>query len=59
MATEALRLILEPNGLRQLGEEGLLVLWRDGREPGRREGIAFILSMCPHPDCACQLVYVD
>jgi hypothetical protein len=59
MAIEAVSLILEPNSPRQLGEEGLLVFWRDGREPGRREGLACILSMCPHPDCACQLVYVD
>lgn len=25
----------------------------------RREGLACILSMCPHPECACHLVYVD
>ena len=59
MATEAVRLVLESNGLRQLGEEGLLVLWREGGEPGRREGLACILSLCPDPDCACQLVHVD
>lgn len=59
MATEAVNLVLEPRSPRQLGEEGLVVFWRDGREPGRREGLACILSMCPHPECACQLVYVD
>jgi len=29
----------------------------DGAELGQREGLACILSMCPHPECACQLVY--
>jgi len=55
----AVDMILEPSRQRQLGDEGLLVFWRDGLEPGQREGLACILSMCPHPDCACQLVYVD
>ncbi len=59
MAAEAVNIILDPRSPRQLGEEGLLVFWRDGREPGLREGLACILSMCPHPGCACQLVYVD
>jgi hypothetical protein len=56
---DAVDMILEPSERRQLGEEGLLVFWRDGLEPGQREGLACILSMCPHPECACQLVYVD
>lgn len=56
---EAVNIVTEPRSPRQLGEEGLVVFWRDGREPGRREGLACILSMCPHPECACQLVYVD
>ena len=59
MAKKAVRIILEPNGSRQLGEEGLFILWRDGPEPGRREGLACILSTCPHPGCACELVDVD
>ena len=40
MATEAVNLVLEPRSPRQLGEEGLIVFWRDGRDPGRREGLA-------------------
>ena len=52
-------IIPEPRSRRQLGDEGLIVFWRDGREPGRRQGLACTLSMCPHPECACQLVYVD
>ncbi len=56
---ETVALRLEPGVRRQLGEEGLLVFWRDGLEPGRREGLACILSMCPHADCACTLVYVN
>lgn len=56
---EAVNIVTEPRSPRQLGEEGLVVFWRDGREPGRREGLVCILSMCPHPDCACQNVYVD
>jgi hypothetical protein len=59
MAAEAARIILQPSSLRQLGEEGLIVFWRAGRETGRREGLACILAMCPEPACACQLVYVD
>ena len=59
MADEEVSIILEPNSRRQLGEDGLVVFWRDAHEPGGREGLACILSMCPHPDCVCQLVYVD
>ena len=58
-APSGVNMSLEPSTRRQLGEEGLVVFWRDGREPGQREGLACILSMCPHPECACQLVYVD
>jgi len=52
-------IIPEPRSRRQLGDEGLLVLWRDGSEPGRRQGLACVLSMCPNPGCACRPVYVD
>ncbi|MEO7734505.1 MAG: SEC-C metal-binding domain-containing protein [Kofleriaceae bacterium] len=52
-------IIPEPHRRRQLGDEGLIVLWRAGSEPGRRQGLACILSMCPNPGCACRLVYVD
>ena len=55
----AVDIALEPSTPRQLGEEGLLVFWRDGIEPGKRDGLACILSVCPHEDCACQLVNVD
>jgi SEC-C motif len=54
----AVNIIPEPQSPRQLADEGLVVFWRDGREPGRRQGLACILSMCPHPACACELVYV-
>jgi SEC-C motif len=56
---EVVDMLLKPATSRQLDEEGLLVFWRDGAEPGQREGLACILSMCPHPECVCQLVYVD
>jgi len=59
MVAEAVNIILDPRSRRQLGEEGLVVFWRDGREPEQREGLACILSMCPHPECSCELVYVD
>ena len=55
----AVDIALEPSTPRQLGEEGLLVFWRDGIEPGKHDGLACILSVCPHEDCACQLVNVD
>ncbi len=59
MAGEPVSIILEPNSRRQLGDEGLIVFWRDAHEPGEREGLACSLSMCPNPDCECQFVYVD
>ena len=59
MTSEAIVVNLLPSGPRQLGDEGLLVFWRDGIEPGPREGLACILSVCPAPDCPCELVYVD
>jgi hypothetical protein len=59
MAADAVTIIPEPRSRRQLGDEGLLVLWRDGSEPRRRQGLACVLSMCPNPGCACRLVYVD
>ena len=58
MAGEAVKGVLAPKSPRQVGEDGLVVFWRDGREPGRREGLACILSMCPHPGCACRDVHV-
>lgn len=59
MTDHAITMSLEPSARRQLGEEGLIILWRDGITPERRGGLACILSMCPNPECACQLVYVD
>jgi hypothetical protein len=59
MTENAITMSLEPSAPRQLGEEGLIILWRDGMKPERREGLACILSICPHPECTCQLVYVD
>jgi hypothetical protein len=50
---------MQPHSSRQLGEDGLLVFWRDGPAPGRREGLACILSVCPNPERSCELVYVD
>lgn len=55
----AVSVILNPNAHRQLGEEGLLVLWRDRGETGQREGLACILSVCPQPGCPCEVLYVD
>jgi hypothetical protein len=56
---EAVSMILQPESRRQLGEEGLFVLWRDSPSLERREGLACILSMCPHPKCSCLDVHVD
>lgn len=58
-AADAVDMALRPNTRRQLSDEGLLVFWRGQPESGRKEGLACILSMCPHPECACQLVYID
>ena len=52
-------MILKPTTRRQLGGEGLIVFWRDGRQPGQREGLACVVSTCPHPECAGQLVHVN
>ena len=51
MSANAVTIIPEPLSRRQLGDHGLLVLWRDGSEPGRRQGLACVLSMCPNPGC--------
>ena len=56
---ETVNMTLEQSTPRQLGDEGLVVFWRDGQRARQREGLACILSVCPHPDCTCQLVYVD
>jgi hypothetical protein len=52
MPDQAITMNLDPGAHRQLGEDGLIVLWRDGRELGRREGLACIMSVCPHVECA-------
>jgi len=59
MNSHTITMGLDPSAPRQLGEEGLIVLWRNGMKPERREGLACILSICPCPDCAGQLVYLD
>ncbi len=56
---ESVAMSLKPDVPRQMGEEGLLVFWRDRLDSGRREGLACILSVCPHPGCTCELVYVN
>lgn len=50
---------LNPTAGRQLGEEGLFVLWRPGAEPGTHQGLVCIASTCPDPDCTCEEVHVD
>ena len=59
MSASAATIIPEPQSRRQLGDDGLVIFWRAGIEPGRRQGLACILSMCPNPGCSCRLVYVD
>jgi hypothetical protein len=59
MPDQAITMNLDPGAHRQLGEDGLIVLWREGRELGRREGLACIMSVCPHVECACEDVYLD
>jgi len=46
-------LTLKPGSRRQLDENEIIVFWRDGQEPGSRDGLVCALSMCPHPDCSC------
>ena len=59
MSASAATIIPEPQSRRQLGDDGLVIFWRAGSEPGRRQGLACVLSMCPNPGCACRLVYAD
>jgi hypothetical protein len=59
MIEDPLRVPLTPDLARQLSEEGVVVLWRDGPDRGAREGLACVLSVCPQEDCACRSVYVD
>jgi hypothetical protein len=59
MSDKTISLRLNPTASRQLTEEGIIVFWRNGISPGSCQGFACILSMCPNPECACELVYVD
>jgi hypothetical protein len=59
MADKTISMNLKPTTSRQLSEEGIMVFWRDGISPGSRQGLACILSMCPNPECTCELVYID
>jgi hypothetical protein len=59
MPDKTITMRLEPTVSRQLGEDGIIVFWRDGVNPGSRQGLACILSMCPNPECTCELVYID
>jgi hypothetical protein len=57
--SEAVTLKLDSSARRQLDEDGLIVLWRDGREPGQRVGLVCWLAVCPDPDCKCKDVLVE
>ena len=57
--TMIVRMKLAPHSPRQLGEKGLIVFWRDGLRSGEREGLACLLSACPHHECECQDVCLD
>jgi hypothetical protein len=59
MADKTISMNLKPATSRQLSEEGIIVFWRSGVSPGSRQGLACILSMCPNPECACELVYIN
>ena len=59
MSDKTISMHLKPAASRQLSEEGIIVFWRDGISPGSRQGLACILSMCPNPECACELVYIS
>jgi hypothetical protein len=52
-------MIPAPRSRRQIGDAGNFILWRDGGEPGRREGLACVVTACPDPECPCQVVHVD
>ena len=59
MSDKTISMNLNPTASRQLSEEGIIVFWREGISPGSRQGLACILSMCPNPECTCELVYID
>ncbi|HEX2994473.1 MAG TPA: SEC-C metal-binding domain-containing protein [Anaerolineales bacterium] len=59
MPEKTIAMNLKPTASRQLSEEGVMVFWRDGISPASRQGLACILSMCPNPECNCELVYID
>jgi hypothetical protein len=59
MSDKTISVNLKPTASRQLSEEGIIVFWRDGISPGSRQGLACILSLCPNPECTCELVYID
>jgi hypothetical protein len=59
MSYKTISLRLNSVASRQLSEDGIIVFWRDGINPGSRQGLACILSLCPNPECTCELVYID
>lgn len=58
-ASETVTLKLDSSARRQLGQDGLIAVWRDGREPEQREGLVCWLAGCPDPDCKCKDVLVE
>jgi hypothetical protein len=59
MPDKTISMSLEPTASRQLCEDGIIVFWRDKVSMEGRQGLACILSMCPNPECSCELVYID
>ncbi len=57
--SEAVTLKLDSSVRRQLDEDGMIVLWRDGDKPGQREGLVCMLAVCPDPDCECEDVFAE
>ncbi len=44
---------------RQVHDRGLFVLWRDAPRSSQRQGLAFVASACPEPDCTCLDMHLD
>jgi hypothetical protein len=59
MSDKTISMHLNPTTSRQLSDDGIIVFWRGANCPGNRQGLACILSMCPNPECTCELVYIN
>ncbi len=50
---------VESGARRQLSDEGILLFWRPGREPGALEGLLCVAFSCGNSECDCRGMILD